>query len=360
MECSICYDAINSQTGNATLSCSHSYHISCLTHWFAKNPESQTCPFCRHQVNDTEKAYCYSDEEEEDDDDDYDEDEDEEEEVGEHDNAIISMTRAQINDVIRIHDGISWMTKSEFACMNYVESHTTGVEFHIMNEILELHNARQMNSDEWGQLVIGEYIESHDRIREKTARAVEKFRYIKSRTTEDGFKAYAASRITALFRGIRTRVHYKKLLRLKADREYHATMMKNQKELFKKTTNRAKFYYTRLSMTQQELRAYATDMIKRAIQRHYLRKIHLMRASKNQLKALLFTSLQNLVALERIINHPKKVLMLRCKSMGCQVSINTDEIKAHIRTIVKTQALWRSYKVHRVYRAAKDLLTIRV
>lgn len=50
--CSICYDSINASTGHCTLSCSHSYHIQCLTKWSSKNP---TCPLCRHSLSETEK-----------------------------------------------------------------------------------------------------------------------------------------------------------------------------------------------------------------------------------------------------------------------------------------------------------------
>jgi hypothetical protein len=50
--CSICYDSINASTGHCTLSCSHSYHIQCLTKWSSTNP---TCPLCRHSLSETEK-----------------------------------------------------------------------------------------------------------------------------------------------------------------------------------------------------------------------------------------------------------------------------------------------------------------
>ena len=50
--CSICHDSINASTGHCTLSCSHSYHIQCLTKWSSNNP---TCPLCRHSLSETEK-----------------------------------------------------------------------------------------------------------------------------------------------------------------------------------------------------------------------------------------------------------------------------------------------------------------
>ena len=57
MECPICYDDINGSTGKAELSCSHSFHIRCLTTWFDRqntNNTKQSCPCCRHESNEYE------------------------------------------------------------------------------------------------------------------------------------------------------------------------------------------------------------------------------------------------------------------------------------------------------------------
>ena len=80
MECAICYDGISTATGKVELSCSHSFHFSCLTHWFktqAHNELEESCPCCRHESNEYEKmpnTAVVADE---------DEDEDEDEEVEE-------------------------------------------------------------------------------------------------------------------------------------------------------------------------------------------------------------------------------------------------------------------------------------
>ena len=58
MDCAICYDAITAATGKVELSCSHSFHFSCLTTWFATqngNNHTQSCPCCRHESNEHEK-----------------------------------------------------------------------------------------------------------------------------------------------------------------------------------------------------------------------------------------------------------------------------------------------------------------
>ena len=58
MDCVICNEAITASTGKVDLSCSHSFHFSCLTSWFATqngNEHTQSCPYCRHESNEHEK-----------------------------------------------------------------------------------------------------------------------------------------------------------------------------------------------------------------------------------------------------------------------------------------------------------------
>lgn len=57
MNCAICYDAITASTGKIELSCSHSFHINCLSTWFSTQNThlfTQTCPCCRHEMNKNE------------------------------------------------------------------------------------------------------------------------------------------------------------------------------------------------------------------------------------------------------------------------------------------------------------------
>lgn len=57
MVCAICYDEITAATGKVELSCSHAFHLSCLSSWFkiqsGKDLE-QNCPCCRHMTNEHE------------------------------------------------------------------------------------------------------------------------------------------------------------------------------------------------------------------------------------------------------------------------------------------------------------------
>ena len=50
-DCPICYESINQTTGCCVLSCSHSFHIKCLTKWTS---DASTCPMCRHTLTDIE------------------------------------------------------------------------------------------------------------------------------------------------------------------------------------------------------------------------------------------------------------------------------------------------------------------
>lgn len=58
MNCAICYEGITATTGKVTLSCSHVFHLSCLSSWFNTQTEKsidQSCPCCRHKSNSHEK-----------------------------------------------------------------------------------------------------------------------------------------------------------------------------------------------------------------------------------------------------------------------------------------------------------------
>jgi len=50
-DCPICYETIDKTTGCCVLSCSHSFHIKCLTKW---TTDASTCPMCRHALSDIE------------------------------------------------------------------------------------------------------------------------------------------------------------------------------------------------------------------------------------------------------------------------------------------------------------------
>jgi len=51
-DCPICYDPISAQTNNCTLSCSHAFHLKCMTSWMET---SETCPMCRMDFSDKEE-----------------------------------------------------------------------------------------------------------------------------------------------------------------------------------------------------------------------------------------------------------------------------------------------------------------
>ena len=59
MDCAICHDAITKSTGKIELSCSHTFHINCLTTWFKSQSEQyidQSCPCCRHEATEDEEV----------------------------------------------------------------------------------------------------------------------------------------------------------------------------------------------------------------------------------------------------------------------------------------------------------------
>ncbi len=51
MECSICFDGLNTDytdtTDTITLRCRHSFHHQCISRWYQEN---SACPYCRHKI----------------------------------------------------------------------------------------------------------------------------------------------------------------------------------------------------------------------------------------------------------------------------------------------------------------------
>jgi hypothetical protein len=55
LDCSICRSQIDGPTtGRVDLSCSHSFHLRCITDWFKTRPDC-TCPLCRKAATESER-----------------------------------------------------------------------------------------------------------------------------------------------------------------------------------------------------------------------------------------------------------------------------------------------------------------
>ena len=55
--CSICRDPLNvPETGKVELSCSHAFHLGCITRWFSTGGNTCTCPICRAAPKEKEIA----------------------------------------------------------------------------------------------------------------------------------------------------------------------------------------------------------------------------------------------------------------------------------------------------------------
>lgn len=52
-ECPICYEAVSESTGSVNLSCKHTFHLRCITDWFAKQSQG-SCPCCRKDMGEKE------------------------------------------------------------------------------------------------------------------------------------------------------------------------------------------------------------------------------------------------------------------------------------------------------------------
>ena len=52
-ECPICYEAVTEDSGSVNLSCKHTFHLRCITDWFAKQSQG-SCPCCRKDMGEKE------------------------------------------------------------------------------------------------------------------------------------------------------------------------------------------------------------------------------------------------------------------------------------------------------------------
>lgn len=151
LDCSICCSAIDATTGVATLSCSHSFHISCIAGWFY-TLEKGTCPCCRKEMSALEDLPQSAEAEDEDDEDDEDDEEDEED---------VEFSREDLDALMRARGGqglteaMSAFLRPEGIFFGYSE----------LNALLIGNGARAINMDEWVALLDGEEEEEEEKVR---------------------------------------------------------------------------------------------------------------------------------------------------------------------------------------------------
>jgi hypothetical protein len=163
-ECSICYDAIDLKTtGEVKLSCSHSFHFSCISSWFS-NQEKGSCPCCRKEMGDKEDfaANAPVGEDEEDEEEEDEDDEDEEEDGDE----CVAFNRTQMNSLclkFGIQRHISeeqWEAMSNaFACQNRefaMESWRLEFNFDELNVFFTTHCWKVLTDEQWIDILAAE------------------------------------------------------------------------------------------------------------------------------------------------------------------------------------------------------------
>lgn len=68
MDCPICFETITTETGQVTTSCGHSFHFKCLNTWYwqqsRQEDTKESCPCCRKEPCDFERASTVEDSEE--------------------------------------------------------------------------------------------------------------------------------------------------------------------------------------------------------------------------------------------------------------------------------------------------------
>jgi hypothetical protein len=127
-ECSICFDLIDLKTtGEVKLSCSHSFHFSCISSWFFKQDKG-TCPCCRKEMGEKEDLVGTPAGEDEDDDDEDDEDDEDDDE----DDDIVTLNKTELIAFLRRNELTNpHISYEEWGAMEYVHE---GGEAEYQNE----------------------------------------------------------------------------------------------------------------------------------------------------------------------------------------------------------------------------------
>ena len=94
-DCAICFEEVSAATGQTILSCTHTFHFTCLVRWFANQEGAESCPCCRKEMLPTERASWDSEGSEDEGADDSDEEDDED-----FEEEQLLMTRAQVQEFL--------------------------------------------------------------------------------------------------------------------------------------------------------------------------------------------------------------------------------------------------------------------
>ena len=139
-ECSICYDNINATTGITTLSCSHSFHFSCIAKWFTKQ---ETCPCCRKEMGDTEVLPENSPDAASDDSDDSDGSSESDESVEE-----AEFTREDLDAFLRRYGGSLSEATAQAVCSEYA-----GFTYMELRMLVLGNTGHDLTEEEWNELI---------------------------------------------------------------------------------------------------------------------------------------------------------------------------------------------------------------
>jgi hypothetical protein len=153
MDCPCCFETITASTGQASLSCGHSFHISCLTNWFVQRASQeldQNCPCCRKDAGEKERLSTGSEEGEVSDDGGSEYSEDDEE---------VMLTRAELDAALKRQGAIGIVDSHWFTYFDEDEPARTDPEhrlpfvWHELNQMAVYQGGRQFSEEEWEELL---------------------------------------------------------------------------------------------------------------------------------------------------------------------------------------------------------------
>lgn len=153
MDCPCCFEIITASTGQASLSCGHSFHITCLTNWFVQRASQeldQNCPCCRKDAGEKERLSTGSEEGEVSDDGGSEYSEDDEE---------VMLTRAELDAALKRQGAIGIVDSHWFTYFDEDEPARTDPEhrlpfvWHELNQMAVYQGGRQFSEEEWEELL---------------------------------------------------------------------------------------------------------------------------------------------------------------------------------------------------------------
>jgi hypothetical protein len=158
-DCTICFAAVNTETGHTTLSCGHTFHFRCISAWFYAQETDSSCPCCRHKVGDLENVVWQEDVAGDDEDSEYEgEDEDEEDaELYALPNTSLALTTKMLDDFLKSQGGTG-ITETQWVAL-YGQREFASFGRSELSRMSLLQGGRELTLDEYDEMIAAQNVD---------------------------------------------------------------------------------------------------------------------------------------------------------------------------------------------------------